>query len=122
MRSLQLRLNAAGRFLPDSASVVWDDSCLADLRWWSDESHLRVSLPLDLPQPGLSLYTDISDSSWGAFPADDHLSGLWSPDFSRFFINHRELLAVLYGVQGFLPVLQNQSVSPFMDKRQPCPI
>ena len=33
MRSLQLRLNAAGRLLPDSASVAWDDSCLADLRW-----------------------------------------------------------------------------------------
>ena len=62
MRSLQLRLNAAGRLLPNSTSVAWDDSCLADLRWWSDESHLLVGLSLDLPQPNLSLHTDASDS------------------------------------------------------------
>ena len=49
MRSLQLRLSASGRLLPDSASVSWDDSCLVDLRWWSVESHLLVGLPLDLP-------------------------------------------------------------------------
>ena len=115
MRSLQLRLNTAGRLLPDSASVAWVDSCLADLRWWSNESHLLVGLPLDLPQPGLALYTDASDSGWGAFLEDSHLSGLWSPDSSRFSINHRELLAVLYGVQGFLPVLRHQSVSLFVD-------
>ena len=95
MRSLQLRLNTAGRLLP--------------------ESLLLVGLPLDLPQPGLALYTDASDSGWGAFLSDDHLSGLWSPEFSRYSINHRELLAVLYGVRGFLPVLRSQSVSLFVD-------
>ena len=115
MRSLQLRLNTAGRLLPDSASVAWDNSCLEDLQWCSDESHLLVSLPLDLPQPGLSLYTGASDSCWGAFLEDDHLSGLWFPVFSRFSINRRELLAVLYGVQGFFPVLRHQSVSLFMN-------
>ena len=94
--------------------MSWDDSCLADLRWWSDESHLLVGLPLGLPQPGLSLYTDALDSGWGAFLADGQLPGLWSPVFSRFSINHRELLAVLYGVQGFLPVLHHQSVFLFV--------
>ena len=112
MRSLQLCLNASGRLLPDSASVSWDDSCLADLQWWSVESHLLVGLPLNLPQPGLALYTDASDSGWGAFLADDHLSGSWSQEFSRYSINHRELLAVL---TGFLPVLWCQSVSLFVD-------
>ena len=114
MRSLQLRLNAAGRLLPDSALVDWDDSCLADLQWWSVESHL-LGLPLDLPQPGLALYTDTLDLGWGPFLADDHLSGVWSPEFSCYSINHRELLAVLYGVQGFLPLLRSQSVSLFVD-------
>ena len=112
MRSLQLCLNASGRFLPDSAPVSWVESCRSDLRWWSEESHLLVGLPLGLPpHPELALYTDASDSGWGAFIADDQLSGLWSPEFSNFSINHRELLAVLYGVQGFLPVFQGRSVS-----------
>ena len=117
MRSLQLHLSAAGRLLPDSASVAWDDSCLANLQWWSVESLLLVGLPLDLPQSGLVLYTDALDSGWGPFLLDDHLSdsGLWSLEFSRYSINHRELLAVLYGIQGFLPVLRSQSVSRFVD-------
>ena len=115
MRSLQLRLNAAGRLLPNSAAVSWDDSCLEDLRWWSEESHLLVGLPLGLPRPDLSLFTDASDSGWGASLEDDHLSGSWPPHCSVYLINHRELLAVLYGVQGFLPLLRDQSVSLFAD-------
>ena len=35
MRSLQLRLNSAGRLLQDSDSVSWNASCHADLLWWS---------------------------------------------------------------------------------------
>ena len=115
MRSLQLRLNASGRLLPDSASLSWDESCRADLRWWSVESHLLVGLPLGLPYPDLALYIDASDLSWGAFLADAHLSDLWPPEFLSFSINHRELLAVLYSVQGFLPVFRGRSVSLFAD-------
>ena len=46
MRSLQLRLNAAGPLLVDGDLVSWDDGCLRDLRWWSDDSRLLVGLPL----------------------------------------------------------------------------
>ena len=115
MRFLQLHLNASGRLLPDSALMSWDESCLKDLRWESVESHLLVGLPLDLPQPDLALYTDASDSGWGAFLEDDHLSSLWPLTFSSFSINHQELLAVIYGVQGFLPVLRGRSVSLYAD-------
>ena len=115
MRSLQLRLNTSGHLLPDSALVSWDESCRADLRWWSEESHLLVGLPLGRPHPELALYTNASDSGWGAFLVDDQLSGLWSPEFSNFSINHQELLAVLYSVQGFLLLLRGLSVSLFAD-------
>ena len=98
MRSLQPHLNASGRLLPDSALVSWDESCCADLRWWSEEPHLLIGLPLGLPHPELSLYTDASDTGWGAFLTDDQLSGLWPLEFLSFSIDHRELLAVLYGV------------------------
>ena len=79
MRSLQLRLNSAGRLLPDSYSFSWDASCLEDLRWWSDESHLLVGLPLGLSHPGLLLFTDASDSCWGPPSAMTtcQVRGLW---------------------------------------------
>ena len=76
--------------------------------------HLPVGLPLGLSQPELSLFTDASDSGWGASLGEGHLSGSWS-HCSAFSINHRELLAVLYGVQGFLPLLRLRSVSLFAD-------
>ena len=41
MRSLQLRLNATGSLLLEEDLVSWDDCCLPDLRWWSEESHLQ---------------------------------------------------------------------------------
>ena len=115
VRSLQFRMNSAGRLLADSDNVTWESSCQEDLQWWSDDSHLLVGLPFGLSSPGLSLFMDASDRGWGAFLGDDHLSGSWSPHCSAFSINHRELLAVLYGVQGFLPILRLRSVSLFAD-------
>ena len=43
------------------------------------------------------------------------MSSLWCPSCSSLSINHRELLAVLYGVQGFLPLLQDRAVCLFAD-------
>ena len=98
MRSLQLRLNAAGPLLLDGDLVSWDDGCLRDLRWWSDDSHLLVSLPLGEDHPDLFLFSNASDQGWGAALGDLHLSGLWPPLCSRFSINQHQLLAILSAV------------------------
>ena len=118
MRSLQLRLNVAGPQLAEHALISWGDSCHQDLRWWSDASHLVRGVSLDLPQLLLLLFTDASDSGWGALLSllgEDQLSGLWTPDISHFSTNHRELLAVFLVVRGFLHLLKGRSVSLFMD-------
>ena len=115
MRSLQLRLNASGLFLLEEDLVSWDDGCLPDLQWWSEESHLLASLPLGEDHTDLFLYSDASDAGWGAALGDFHLSGLWSPLCSQFSINHWELLAVVYAVQGFLPSLRGRLVMVYSD-------
>ena len=115
MRSLQLRLNATGPLLLDGDIVSWDDGCLRDLRWWSDDSHLFVGLPLGDSLPDLCLFSDASDQGWGAALGDLHLSGLWPPLCLRFSINQRELLAILFAVQGFLPHLRGQTVAVYSD-------
>ena len=115
MRSLQLRLNASGPLVLDEDFVSWDDGCLRDLQWWSEESHILVSLPLGEDHPDLFLYSDVSDTGWGAALGDLHLSGLWSPLCLSFSINHRKLLAVLYAVQGFLPSLRGRVVALYSD-------
>ena len=115
MRSLQLRLNASGPLLHDEDIVSWGDGCLRGLRWWSEDSHLLVGLPLGEDLPDLFLHSDASDKGWGAALGDLHLSGLWSPMCLSFSINHRELLAILYAVQGFLPSLRGRVVALYSD-------
>ena len=83
-------------------------------RWWSVASHLEGGISLDLPHPRL-LFTDASDSGWGASLGEDRLSGLWSQDVLKFSINHCELLAILLVIRGFLHLLRDQSVSLFTD-------
>ena len=70
---------------------------------------------LSLPHPELLLYTDASDSGWGASLGSDHLSGWWSHDVSLFSINHRELLAVFLAIRDFLHLLKGKTVSLFTD-------
>ena len=115
MRSLQLRLNVSGPQHSELALISWDDSCHQDLLWWSDASHLVGGVALDLPQPLLVLFTNASDSGWGATLGADQLYGLWAQDISTFSINHRELLAIVYAVRGFLHLLRGQAVSLFTD-------
>ena len=51
----------------------------------------------------------------GGFPQRRPHLRLMVSQCSSFLINHRELLAVLYRVQGFLPLLRHRSVSLFAD-------
>ena len=69
IRSLQLRLNVAGPSLLEDSLVSWEDSCLLDLRWWSDVSHLQAGLPLGPQLPDQYLFTGASDTGWGRHSA-----------------------------------------------------
>ena len=115
MRSLQLRLSVAGSLTSEDALISWDDSCLQDLRWWSVVAHIDIGVPLELPLPDLLLFTDASDSGWGASLGDEHLPGSWSPIALSFLINHQELLAFLLVVMGFVHLLSHQLVALFFD-------
>ena len=74
--------------------------------------HFQAGLPFESHQPNLFLFTDVSDSGWGASLGDAHLSGLWTQDCSSFSINHQEL-TVLFSVRGFLPSLQYRLVASY---------
>ena len=74
--------------------------------------HFQAGLPFESHQPNLFLFTDVSDSGWGASLGDAHLSGLWTQDCSSFSVNNQEL-AVLFSVRGFLPSLQDRLVASY---------
>ena len=50
---------------------------------------------------------------------DQVVSGRWSPEQRLSSINHRELLAMLYALQHFLPLVRNKSVAVFADNTTP---
>ena len=123
MLSLQLRLNVADPRLSDFDCVLWDNSCLLDLQWWSDVAHLQAGLSLGVPPSALVLFTHASDSGWGASLADNHLSGSWSPLFSSLSINHRKSVSeVLHGLKfsSFAPFKRVQKVSSLMTDFMSC--
>ena len=115
MWSLQHRLLVSRPLESPAALISWDAACRRDLKWWSVPFHLSVGVDLSLPRPDLVLYTDVSDTGWGASLRSDHLSGWWSRDVSLYSINHRELLAIFLAILGFLPLLKGQTVSLFTD-------
>ena len=112
MRALQHRLQVSRPRESPTEPVSWEDSCRRDLWWWSDPSHLVVGVNLSLPHPELLLFTDASDTGWGASLGSDHLPGLWSPVVSLFSINHRELLAVFLAIRGFLTSARRGALAP----------
>ena len=76
MRLLQLRLNASGPLVLEEDLISWDDGCLSNVWWWSEESHFLVGLPLGKDCPDLFVYSDALDAGWGMALGDLHLSGL----------------------------------------------
>ena len=51
----------------------------------------------------------------GAHLGDQVVSGRWSPVESQSSINHRELLAIFYALQHFLPLVRNAAVAVYAD-------
>ena len=92
-----------GRWLPQGSSVV--------VRRIPSSRRL---FPGRLPPRSLSVLQRLRSRLGAAF-GDLHLSGLWSPLYSRFSINQRELLAILFAIRGFLPHLRGQTVAVYSD-------
>ena len=84
MRSLQLRLNAAGPLLREEDLVSWDDGCQRDLRWWSEDSHLMVGLPLGEDLPDLFLYSTLQ-TRVGALLSATSTSPAYGLPYARAF-------------------------------------
>ena len=107
-------MNKTWDFQNESAILKYDDSCLADLRWWSEERNLTPGVSLRVPSPDALLYSDASDTGWGASLEGTHVSGLWQGEQSSLSINARELLAVELALESLHSQLHDLQVA-FVD-------
>ena len=61
------------------------------------------------------IFSDASDSGWGAVLNDREASGVWSSELAHLSINYRELLAVLFALQTFSDQIIGRSVQVMCD-------
>ena len=115
MRSFQFALHRAWDRLNPEALVRWSTEIRQDLLWWLDREQLELGISLEQVSPQLDLWSDASDVGWGAHLGVEVVSGLWSPEGQLSSINHRELLAIFYALQHFLPLVQNSAVAVYAD-------
>ena len=74
------------------------------------KSNLTVGVPFRKPQHEHVMYTDASNWGWGAHIGDNATQGVWNHKQNRKHINVKELLAVIFGLKYFEPIVQNTSV------------
>ena len=70
---------------------------------------------LDVPEARARLFTDASESGWGAHLDDLQTSGSWSTREATLHINHLEMLAVLYALRAFRVQLTGLTVQLMSD-------
>ena len=85
------------------------------LRWWLDRKCTRAGMLLDVPEAQARLFTDASQSGWGAHLDKDQVSGSWSTREATLHINHLEMLAVLYALRAFRVQLTGLTVQLMSD-------
>ena len=114
MRSFQFLHRHWDRRDPD-ALIRWSPEIERDLLWWLDRERLELGVSLVLVSPQLDLWSDASDVGWGAHLGGQVVSGPWSQVEAQESVNQRELLAIFYALQHFLPLVRNTSVAVFSD-------
>ena len=85
------------------------------LRWWLDRKCTRAGMLLDIPEAQMHLFTDASESGWGAHLDKHQVSGSWSTREATLHINHLEMLAVLYALRAFRVQLKGLTVQLMSD-------
>ena len=77
--------------LPDRAFQVW----------WTESKNLTMGVPIQEPVPDFLLFTDASETAWGARLSTYSASGMWTDTEKLLHINVLELLAVHRALLSF---------------------
>ena len=85
------------------------------LRWWLDRKCTRAGMLLDIPDAQAHLFTDASESGWGAHLDALQVSEQWSTRETLLHINHLEMLAVRNALLAFMDQLTGMTVQLMSD-------
>ncbi|KAH9631118.1 hypothetical protein HF086_008620 [Spodoptera exigua] len=77
-----------------------------DLKWWYAALHKPFS-KIREDCYSLEIFSDASNTGWGAACGEDRASGLWSPQDRTQHINFLEIQAAFFGLKVFAKELSN---------------
>ncbi|XP_016333453.1 uncharacterized protein LOC107681650 [Sinocyclocheilus anshuiensis] len=83
-----------------------DQACIAALAPWKDPSWFKQGVPLGMMHKRKVIFTDASNTGWGALCDGRPAFGAWSSEETKLHINCLEMLAVWQALQSFLPHLE----------------
>ena len=91
------------------------DVVFEDVKWWNDNIGCQVRYLESCP-PVCDIFTDASDTGWGAFCNGQKIGGDWNVEERRWLhINYKELLAIFFAVKVFLTGKSDIHVRLFID-------
>ena len=85
------------------------------LHWWLVRKCTRAGTLLDVPEARTQLFTDASESGWGAHLDTAEASGVWSAGETSLHINQLELLAVYNALIAFRNHLNGMTIQLMSD-------
>lgn len=85
-----------------NANIVYSKTSIDDLGWWKN-SLPNSCHPIITENYDVTIFTDASPTGWGITMNGKVTRGFWSLEQQQLHINTLELLAVLHGVESFLP-------------------
>ena len=97
---------------PPSLLVPLSREVREDLSWWMVRDHLLKGVRFGTPAPDLHLYSDASQSRWGAHLLDWAVSGVWLEQERLLHINLLEMKALFLALQSFQELVAG--------RRSPC--
>jgi hypothetical protein len=111
VRKLQIHLN---RFWCPrhilSVEIPMTEECRQQLHWWLRKENVMPGVSVNPFSPKVQMFTDASNTGWGAHVGDKMFAGDWSTEEARMHINCLELLAVTKTVQEMLAELSNSQI------------
>lgn len=81
--------------------LVLDASSAKDLNWWLSAIDNWNGRPVVKQNIDVQIFTDSSNSGWGAVCGSLKAAGLWDETVSYQHINYKELFAVLLAIKSF---------------------
>ena len=117
LKPIQKWVNTHSSPLFRNQQVLVDEGLREALRPWANKFFLHSKVPIRPRQPSLSLMTDASDKGWAGILLPYQVVGEWTLSQQRNSINWKELKAIHFSLQHFLPLLKGKCISIRADNR-----